>query len=579
MAIESIPAISNNDHRGRNEGQRLSGARILCECLMEEGVDTFFGYPGGVVLPFYNVLLDYPLRHILVRHEQAAAHAADGYARATGKVGVCMATSGPGATNLVTGIASAMMDSVPMVAITGNVPTSVLGSDAFQETDIFGITLSITKHNYLVTVVEDLARVIKEAFHVARTGRPGPVVVDIPKDVFLTETTYNYPETVSLRGYKPNVYGNSKQVRAAASLINKAERPVILAGHGVMIAEAHAELRELAERANIPVITTLLGIGAFPSSHPLSLAWPGMHGAAYSNLAINESDVLIGIGCRFDDRITGKVAAFAPKAKIIHVDIDPAEIGKNVPTAVPIVGDARAVLRALLKEVQPSDHSEWIAQCNEWRDQMPLTHIRETSKLLPQHAIRAIWEVCGGEAVVVTDVGQHQMWAAQHWKFEKPDTHITSGGLGAMGFGLPAAMGAKAGVPEKTVWAIVGDGGFQMTSQELATLADEQINVKVAIINNAYLGMIKQWQDFFYQKRYSSSYLGKPDYVKLAEAYHLKGILITSRDELLPKLREAQEHPGPVLVDIHVDPDEHVYPMIPSGGSVADMLIEPDDLD
>ncbi|HZQ97222.1 MAG TPA: biosynthetic-type acetolactate synthase large subunit [Chloroflexota bacterium] len=558
----------------------MSGAHILCESLIREGVDTIFGHPGGVVLPLYNVLPDYPqIRHILVRHEQAGAHAADGYARAGRRVGVCLATSGPAATNLVTGITSAMMDSVPIVAITGNVATSVLGKDAFQETDVFGITMPITKHNYLVTRVEDLARTIKEAFHIASTGRPGPVLVDIPKDVFINEATFHYPETINLPGYKPTLQGNAKQVKAAAHLINQAKRPVILAGHGVTIAQAREELVALAEKAEIPVITTLLGLSAFPESHRLSLAMPGMHGAGYSNMAINECDVLVGIGQRFDDRVTGKVEAFAPKAKIIHVDVDPAEIGKNVRCDVPIVGDARHVLRQLIPEVQPAEHKEWLETIEGWKREMPLTSLPPGSRFVPQVAVRAIWEATKGDAIVVTDVGQHQMWAAQHFWYDKPYSFISSGGLGAMGFGVPAAIGAKVARPEETVWAIVGDGGFQMTIQELATIAEERIGVKIALMNNGYLGMIRQWQEIFYNRRYSSAYLGGPDYVKLADAYGIKALRAQTREQCRLVIEEAMAYDGPVLCDLQVEAEENVYPMIPPGGSIQNMLLQPADRD
>jgi acetolactate synthase-1/2/3 large subunit len=580
MAIQE-PTRDDRQHRnGRADGQRMSGAHILCESLLREGVEVIFGHPGGVVLPLYNVLLDYPqLRHVLVRHEQAGAHAADGYARAGLRVGVCLATSGPAATNLVTGLTSAMMDSVPIVAITGNVSTAVLGKDAFQETDVFGITMPITKHNYLVTRVEDLARVIKEAFHIASTGRPGPVLVDIPKDVFLNETTFNYPETINLPGYKPTLHGNAKQVKSAANLINQARRPVILAGHGVSIAQGRDELIALAEKAEIPVITTLLGLSAFPESHRLSLAMPGMHGAGYSNMAINECDLLIGIGQRFDDRVTGKVDAFAPKAKIIHVDIDPAEIGKNVRCDVPIVGDARYVTRDLIDLVQPAEHREWMETIEGWKREMPLTFIRPTSSFLPQHAVRTVWEVTGGDAYVVTDVGQHQMFAAQHFWYDKPYSFISSGGLGAMGFGVPAGMGAKVARPNDSVWVFCGDGGFQMTIQELATIAEERIGVKIALMNNGYLGMIRQWQEIFYNGRFSSSYLGAPDYVKIAEAYGIKALRATTQEGCRAAIEEAQAYDGPVLVDLQIVAEENVYPMIPPGGSIENMLLQPTDRD
>jgi acetolactate synthase-1/2/3 large subunit len=472
-----------------------------------------------------------------------------------------------------------MMDSVPMVAITGNVATSVLGKDAFQETDVFGITMPITKHNYLVTRVEDLARTIKEAFHIAGTGRPGPVLVDIPKDVFMNETTFHYPETINLPGYKPTMHGNAKQIKAAANLINNAKKPVILAGHGVTIAQGRDELIALAEKAEIPVITTLLGLSAFPESHRLSLAMPGMHGAGYSNMAINECDVLIGIGQRFDDRVTGKVDAFAPNARIIHVDIDPAEIGKNVRCDVPIVGDARNVMRALIEEVKEAEHGDWMETIENWKREMPLTVVPTGSRFIPQFAIRTIWEVTKGDSIVVTDVGQHQMFAAQHFWYDKPYSFISSGGLGAMGFGMPAAMGAKVACPNDTVWAIVGDGGFQMTMQELATIAEEKIGIKIALMNNGYLGMIRQWQEIFYNRRYSSAYLGGPDYVKLADAYGIKAVRATTREQCRVAIEEAMAYDGPVLCDLQIEAEENVYPMIPPGGSIQNMMLQPTDRD
>jgi acetolactate synthase-1/2/3 large subunit len=580
MAIRE-PTRQDLHHRnGKADGQRMSGAHILCESLLREGVDTIFGHPGGVVLPLYNVLPDYPdLRHILVRHEQAGAHAADGYARAAQRVGVCLATSGPAATNLVTGLTSAMMDSVPMVAITGNVATTVLGKDAFQETDVFGITMPITKHNYLVTRVEDLARTIKEAFHIAGTGRPGPVLVDIPKDVFMNETTFHYPETINLPGYKPTMNGNAKQIKSAAALINAAKKPVILAGHGVTIAQARDELIALAEKAEIPVITTLLGLSAFPESHRLSLAMPGMHGAGYSNMAIDECDLLIGIGQRFDDRVTGRVDAFAPNAKVIHVDIDPAEIGKNVRCDVPIVGDAKNVMRALLTEVREAEHGEWMETIERWKKEMPLTVVPTGSRFIPQFAIRTIWEVTKGDTFIVTDVGQHQMFAAQHFWYDKPYSFISSGGLGAMGFGVPAGMGAKVARPNDNVWTICGDGGFQMTMQELATIAEEKIGLKIALMNNGYLGMIRQWQEIFYNRRFSSSYLGGPDYVKLADAYGIKALRATTREQCRLVIEEAMEYDGPVLCDLQIEAEENVYPMIPPGGSIKNMMLQPTDRD
>ncbi|MDP2727287.1 MAG: biosynthetic-type acetolactate synthase large subunit, partial [Dehalococcoidia bacterium] len=472
---------------------KLKGAQILCESLIREGVDVIFGLPGGAALPLYDTLPQYPqLRHILVRHEQGAAHAADGYARATGKVGVCLVTSGPGATNLVTGIACAAMDSVPMVAITAQVATPFIGKDSFQEVDITGITLPIIKHSYLVERVEDLAQVVKEAFHIARTGRPGPVLIDLPKDIQTGETPFHYPEKVNLPGYKPTIQGHPSQIKKAAKLINEAQKPIIIAGHGVIISIAYQELKELAEKAQIPVVTTLHGISCFPESHILSLGFMGMHGAAQANLAVADSDVLIAIGMRFDDRVTGNLASFAPHAQVIHMDIDPAEIGKSVRVAVPIVGDVKAVLQSLNPLVVSRTHSEWLTQIDEWRRQYAPPPLEEGEKLLPQHVIRKICEVTGGDTIIVTGVGQHQMFTAQCFTYNKPNSYISSGGLGVMGFGLPAAMGVKVGLPEETVWCIDGDGSFQMNLQELATLVQDRINVKVAICNNGFLGMVRQ---------------------------------------------------------------------------------------
>ena len=555
---------------------KLTGAQILCESLMKEGVEVIFGLPGGAVIPLYDTLPQYPqLRHILVRHEQGAAHAADGYARATGKVGVCFATSGPGATNLVTGIANAFLDSSSVIAVTGQVARPFIGRDAFQETDITGITLPITKHNYLVLDVNNLAGVVKQAFHLARTGRPGPVLVDIPRDVFLEQAEFIYPDRVDLPGYKPTLQGHPAQIKKAAKMISEAERPIIIAGRGVNISRAFDELRQLAEKAQIPVVTTLLGIGCFPQDHALSYGMLGMHGMAYANLAINDSDVLIALGMRFDDRVTGKISAFAPHARIIHIDIDPAEIGKNVRVDVPIVGDVKTVLQALNKLIASTRHLEWIRQLDDWRRERPSTEIRECDELLPQYVIRKIYEVTRGEAIIVTGVGQHQMWAAQHYCYTKPNTLISSGGLGAMGFGLPAALGAQIGCPDSTVWCIDGDGGFQMTLHELATIVQEQAPVKIAIINNGYLGMVRQWQELFYKKRYVATPISCPDFVKIAEGYCLPGLRVTHKEEVVPALEQAMNHRGPFLIDFRVEPEENVYPMVPPGATVAEIIEEP----
>jgi acetolactate synthase-1/2/3 large subunit len=555
---------------------KKTGAQIVCECLVKEGVEVIFGFPGGAVLPLYDTLPRYPqLRHILVRHEQGAAHAADGYARATGKVGVCLATSGPGACNLVTGIATAHLDSSPMVAITGQVARPFIGKDAFQEIDITGITVPITKHNYLVLKVEELAYTVKEAFHIARTGRPGPVLIDIPRDIFVEETTFHYPEKLSLDSYKPVQTGHPAQIKKAAKLINEAKRPVILAGRGVNISGAFQELKELAEKAQIPVITTLLGIGCFPEDHLLSLGMIGMHGMAYANLAVESSDVLIAIGMRFDDRATGRVNGFAPHAQIIHVDIDPAEIGKNVRVDVPIVGDAKHVLRELNKLVNTQTHVEWIEQVEEWRRKHPVVIIRESEKLLPQFVIRKIYEVTEGKAIIVTGVGQNQMWAAQHFWYNRPNTFISSGGLGTMGFELPAAIGAKVGCPNEVVWAVAGDGGFQMTIQELATAVQDKIAVKVAIINNGYLGMVRQWQDLFYKKNYVATPLSSPDFVKVAEAYGIPGIRVTDKAQVVSAIQKAMAYDGPFIIDFVVEPEENVYPMVAPGSTLADIIEAP----
>jgi acetolactate synthase-1/2/3 large subunit len=555
---------------------KMTGAQIICESLVKEGVEVIFGILGGVILPLYDTLPQYPqLRHILVRHEQGAAHAAEGYARATGKVGVCFATSGPGATNLVTGIADAYLDSVPIVAITGQVIRPLIGKDAFQEIDITGITLPITKHNYLALDTALLAETIKEAFYLARTGRPGPVLIDLPKDVQTNQAEFYYPDKVDLPGYKPTLKGHPVQIKKAARLINEARQPVILAGRGVNISGAFDELKHLAETAQTPVVTTLLGISCFPESHALSYGWLGMHGMAYANMAIDAADLIIAIGMRFDDRATGKVIGFAPNAKIIHIDIDPAEIGKNVSVDVPIVGDAKGVLKELNKLIVQIEHIEWIGQLDEWRREHPSILIRNCDEVLPQYVVRQIYEITKGDAIIVTGVGQNQMWAAQHYFFDKPNSLITSGGLGTMGFELPAAMGAKVGRPDETVWCIAGDGGFQMTIQELATIAKENIAVKIAILNNGFLGMIRQWQDLFYGKRYVASTLNCPDFVKIAEAYCIPGLMVRHKKDVAPAIEKAMDEPGPFLINFMVEPEENVYPMVPPGASLAEVMEEP----
>ncbi|MBI3744264.1 MAG: biosynthetic-type acetolactate synthase large subunit [Chloroflexi bacterium] len=555
---------------------KRTGAQIVCESLVREGVDVMFGLLGGAILPLYQTFPEYPqLKHILVRHEQCAAHAADGYARVTGKVGVCVATSGPGATNLVTGLANAMMDSVPMVAITGQVPRSAIGKDAFQETDVTGVTLPVTKHNYLVMDPADIAETIKEAFYIARSGRPGPVLIDIPKDVQQIEADFKYPESVSLPGYKPPTTADRSAVKKAAKMIAEAKKPVILAGHGVIISTAYAELRELAEKAQIPVITTLLGISGFPENHVLSVGMPGMHGMAYANIAIDRSDLLIGIGCRFDDRVVGRVADFAPRAKIIHIDIDPAEIDKSVRTTVALVGDVKRVLRQLNQLVEHQTRVEWLRELDVVKREHPSHLIPKSEKLLPQYVVNQIWEATKGDAIIVTGVGQHQMWAAQHFYYTKPGSFVTSGGLGTMGFEVPAAMGAKMGRPKEEVWAVCGDGGFQMTLQELATIVENKIDVKLAIFNNGFHGMVRQWQEFFYKKNYVATQFFNPDFVKLAEAYSMAGLRATKKDQVRSVIEEARQIKGPVLMDFVVESEENVYPMIPAGTSVKEMLEAP----
>ncbi len=554
-----------------------TGGQIVCESLIREGVDVIFGLPGGAILPLYQTLPQYPeIRHILTRHEQGAAHAADGYARVTGRPGVCWATSGPGATNLVTGIATAQMDSVPMVIVTGQVKRSAIGSDAFQETDITGITLPITKHNYLVMDPGDIARTIKEAFHIASTGRPGPVLVDIPKDVIEEYTDFDYPDSISLAGYKPKVEGHPAMTRRAAKLINRSKRPVILAGHGVLLSGAYDELRELAEKAQIPVIATLLGISCFPENHFLYAGWPGMHGMAYASLAIDEADLLIALGMRFDDRITGDTSAFAPNAKVVHVDVDPSEIGKSIPVDVPIVGDVKHVLRQLNPLVEETTRVEWIQRIEELKRDHPSLAIRETDSLIPQHVIRELHKATNGDAIIVTGVGQHQMWAAQHYAFNEPRSLVSSGGSGSMGFEVPGAMGAQVGRPDKVVWSVAGDGGFQMTMCELATMVENGIPVKFAIINNGYLGMVRQWQEAFYERSYvATGYTGNPDFVKLAQAFGAFGARVTDKAQVAPAIAKAMEFDGPAIIDFLVEQEENVYPFIPSGQTVADMIEEP----
>ena len=548
-----------------------TGAQVLLECLEREGVEVIFGYPGGQVIPIYDALYDAKIRNILVRHEQGAAHAADGYARSTGKTGVCLATSGPGATNLVTGIANAYMDSVPMVAITGQVPTSLIGCDSFQEADITGITIPVTKHNYLVRDIGELPRIIKEAFHIASTGRPGPVLIDLPKDLSVQKVKPDYPAAVDLPGYKPNYVGNARQIKEAADAITAAERPLLYVGGGAVISGAGAEVVRLAEMMEIPVTATLMGMTAFPGAHPLFLGMLGMHGTAAANWAVCETDLLIAVGARFDDRVTGKIEAFAPKAKIIHIDIDPAEIGKNVRVDIPIVGDVKTVLETLLDKLAPARHSAWLGRIAEWRGAHPLHY--EAKGLKPQAVVEAISDLTRGDAIICTEVGQHQMWTAHYYKFTKARSFVTSGGLGTMGFGFPAAIGAQVGNPGRLVIDIAGDGSFQMNIQELGTAVAYQIPVKIVIFNNFYLGMVRQWQEFFFNKRYSGTVLEtNPDFVKIAEAYGAAGFRITDPDRLTPVLQQAFATPGPVVVDCHVDREENVLPMVPAGGAINKMI-------
>jgi acetolactate synthase-1/2/3 large subunit len=555
---------------------KLNGAQILCEGLVKEGVEVMFGFPGGRVIQFFDTFEQYPqLRFILVRHEQAAAHAADAYARVTGRVGCCVATSGPGATNLVTGIATAYLDSVPVVAITGQVDRPSLGKDAFQEIDITGITLPITKHNYLIMKADEMAEAVKEAFHIAGTGRPGPVLIDVPSDVWVEETDFKYPEKINLPGFKPITKGHSAQIKKACKAIYAAKRPVILAGNGVIISNAATELKEFAEKAQIPVINTLLGIGCFPQKHVLYYGMVGMHGMAYANYAVTESDLIVAIGMRFDDRVTSKLSTFAPHAHVIHIDIDPAEIGKNVKVAVPIVGDIKSVLADLNKQIEPQTHGSWINQIDQWCGEHPSHEIRDIDSVLPQHVVRTIAEVNGGDAIIVTGVGQHQMWAAQHSVINKPRSFVSSGGLGTMGYSLPAAIGVQVGRPKETVWSIDGDGSFQMTLQELATIQQERLPIKIAIFNNGYLGLVRQWQEFFWGKRYVATPISAPNFVKIAEAYGVPGQVVTKKIDVLPAIKKATNHDGPYLIDFRVEPEENVYPMVKLGSAICELLEDP----
>jgi acetolactate synthase-1/2/3 large subunit len=560
--------------------KQITGAEIFLECLKREKVDTLFCYPGGVVLKIFDVLYDQKdIRLILPRHEQGGVHMADGYARSTGKVGVALVTSGPGATNVVTGLATAYMDSIPIVVFTGQVPTALIGNDAFQEADIVGITRPCTKYNYLVKDVKDIAKTIKEAFYLAASGRPGPVLVDLPRDVVTNKTEFHYPEKAEIRSYNPTIYGNKWQIKQAAEAIAKAKKPVAYIGGGVVSSNAAPEILEFAETTRIPVTMTLMGLGGFPGTHPLSLGMLGMHGTYYANMSIHNSDLIIAIGARFDDRVTGKIEGFAPEAKIIHIDIDPTSIRKNVRVDIPIVGDVKHVMVDLNKELrtikEPWDaiRKSWLKQIDAWREERPLSYEHSDDIIKPQFVVEKIYEVTQGDAIIVTDVGQHQMWAAQFYKFEKPRTWLSSGGLGTMGYGFPAAIGAKIAHPDKTVISISGDGSIQMNIQELATVVENHVPVKVAILNNRYLGMVRQWQELFYSERYSSTDLGgTPDFVKLAEAYGAVGLRAEKPSEVVPVLKEALKIKRPVFMDFVIDRYEKVFPMVPAGAAIHEMI-------
>jgi len=556
-----------------------TGAEIIWECLVREGVRHVFGYPGGAILPAYGALARYDIHHVLVRHEQGATHMADGYARSSGGVGVAIATSGPGATNMVTGIATAMMDSSPIVCITGQVPAKLIGYDAFQETDITGVTLPITKHNYLVTRAEDVAPSIREAFLIARSGRPGPVLVDITKDAQQATCNFDWDAAAPQPpAFRPDHSAESHEYEKALELIRAAQRPVILAGHGVLISGAGAVVRAFAERAEIPVALTLLGLGAFPASHALNLGMMGMHGEAWVNQAIQEADLLLAFGMRFDDRVTGNTATYAKNAKKIHIEIDPAEVNKNVPADVALIGDLKEILEQLLPKLAPRDGSAWLAHIAEFKGDCAVRDIQnlpDSGHLYAAHVINDLWRETHGRAVVVTDVGQHQMWEAQYYRHEEPRSLITSGGLGTMGFALPAAIGAKFARPDAEVWVVAGDGGFQMTMSELATIVQEKIKINIAIINNGYLGMVRQWQEFFYEKQYTATPLVNPDFVKLAAAYGIRGIAVRERGQVTAAVEAARTDPGPVLIDFHVEQEDSVYPMVPAGADLHEMIRRP----
>ncbi len=557
---------------------KLKGAEIVWECLVREGVEVVFGYPGGANMPIYDAMLNYPVHHVLVRHEQGGAHMADGYARASGKVGVAMATSGPGATNLVTGIATAMMDSVPVVFITGQVAAHLIGGDAFQETDVTGITLPITKHNYLVTRAEDIAETIREAFYIAKSGRPGPVLIDICKNAQVEACEFIYPDEVELPGYKPVMHSPRPLLDEAVKLIEKSKRPIILCGHGVIMSKAEEELMQFAVRTQTPVASTLLGLGAFPASHELSLGMMGMHGEVHTNMAIQNSDLILAFGMRFDDRVTGTLKTYAPKAKKIHIEIDPAEVHKNVFADVPLVGDLKTVLRDMIPLLDEYDHEDWKQEINAWKSEADARSIMnwdDNEKLYVAHLIGDIWKATGGGAIVTTDVGQHQMWSAQYYQLEKPNRWITSGGAGTMGFGLPSAIGAWFAAKDQEIWAVAGDGGFQMTAAELTTAVQEGANVKVAIMNNSFLGMVRQWQEFFFEKRYSAVNMLAPDFVKLAEAHGVPAKRVTKREEVNEAIEWARKTKGPVVLEFRVEMEDAVYPMVPTGAALHEMIQRP----
>ncbi|SJZ34648.1 biosynthetic-type acetolactate synthase large subunit [Selenihalanaerobacter shriftii] len=575
---------------------QFTGAKIFVKSLLEEKVEKIFGYPGGAVLPIYDELYKADVEHILTRHEQGAIHAADGYARSTGKPGVCIATSGPGGTNLVTGLATAYMDSVPIVAFTGQVPTNMLGTDAFQEADITGITLPITKHNYLVQDLEELPRIIKEAFHIATTGRPGPVLIDLPKDIQIEKMEFEYPKEVNLTGYKPNYTGHDLQIKEAAELINEAEKPVIYAGGGAIASGAAEKLQELAKKAQIPTTTTLMGLGAFPETNELSLGMLGMHGTEQANHAVSESDLLIAIGSRFDDRVTGKLETFAEDAKIIHIDIDPAEISKRVLVDIPIVGDVKQVLNELNKKVDEQENKDWLGRVKKWKEESIIEQDSDDDILTPKKIINQIDELTNGEAFITTEVGQNQMWAAQYYKYTKPRSFMSSGGLGTMGYGFPAVLGVQLGHPEETTFCIAGDGSFQMNLQELATAVHYELPVNIAILNNNYLGMVRQWQEMFYEQRYSATCLKKrkscpddcsspgedcpemvPDFVKLAESFGALGIRVAKVEEIKPALEKAIASDKPVVLDFIIEKENNVFPMVPPGGRIDNMLVGGDE--